>query len=329
MNLLIVIIYVSAALEIMLGGLVLFSNIKNKVHQLFAIVSIVTAYWIVTNSLITLEPNEFWVKNTYATGILLSPVILLWFIHFINKTKTNLPIIISVLFTTIVLYVVTLFSDLIIKEVTVSFTGGFNGTFGPIFPLFALHFIAVSVYILYLVTKAFHHSRGIEKIQYKYIALGLYGFGLIVGIVNFILPLFGITFLIPFDSTSSLIFITYMSIAITRHHLFNIKVIAVELATFSLWIFLLIRTILAHTSQDMILDGTLFGISVILGVILIRSVLSELKQREQIERLMRDVEIAYKKVKETNDHLADQIAAQTKDVRRAYEVEKEAVEHHP
>lgn len=222
------------------------------------------------------------------------------------------------------LYIISISTNLIVASVQRSFTGGFDGTFGVLFPVFGMHFVFVSIYILYLITKAFIDSRGLEKLQYGYIASGLYGFGFVVGIVNFILPVLGVTSFIPLDSIGSIVFISAISLAILRHHLFNIKVIAVELITFTLWIVILIRTILSETRADMLIQGGLLVVSVVLGIVLIRSVLGEIRQREQIEKLAKEIKIAYGHVREVNEHLEERIAEQTRDVRRAYEVEKRA-----
>jgi signal transduction histidine kinase len=74
----------------------------------------------------------------------------------------------------------------------------------------------------------------------------------------------------------------------------------------------------------MLIQGGLLLVSVILGIVLIRSVLGEIHQRQQIERLAKEIKTAYGRVREINEHLEERIAEQTRDVRRAYEVEKKA-----
>ncbi len=57
---------------------------------------------------------------------------------------------------------------------------------------------------------------------------------------------------------------------------------------------------------------------------LIRSTLKEIGQREHIEKLAGDLEYAYAEVKDLNEHLELKVAEQTKEITRAYEVEKRA-----
>ena len=100
------------------------------------------------------------------------------------------------------------------------------------------------------------------------------------------------------DSIGFLIFLLFITYSITRHHLFNIKVIAIELVTFSLWIFILIRTLLATNSREFAIGGTLLVITVIFVILLVRSVLHEMSQREQIEKLEAELRAAYRHVEE-------------------------------
>jgi signal transduction histidine kinase len=69
-------------------------------------------------------------------------------------------------------------------------------------------------------------------------------------------------------------------------------VLATELITFALWIFILVRTILADNTQEMILESGLFIITVVFGIFLIKSVIREVNQREKIEKLAVDLKKA-------------------------------------
>ena len=95
------------------------------------------------------------------------------------------------------------------------------------------------------------------------------------------------------------------SIAILKHHLFNIKVIATELLIFSLWIFILIRLLLSNTPQEIWINGGLFLATIILGLFLIRSVIKEVSQREKIEKLAEKLSLANEQLKDNNEKLKE------------------------
>lgn len=315
MNIIYVVIYIAAAIEVILGIIVLLNNRVNRINQLFAIVAAVTAIWIVSNALITLDPIEFWVKNTYATGILVAPVILIWLIRFITKKNIGFLKLFLISGSALFFSLLTYSSNLIIQHVETSLPSDFSGTFGVLFSFFASYFIFICTYILLLITRAYRNSKGIERLQYFYIAVGLYGFGIIAAIVDFILPLLGINFLIILDSPSSIIFITAMSFAILKHQLFNVKVIATEMLVFSLWIIILVRTIISDTTTDLIINSVLFLVLVVIGIFLIRSVIKEVDQREKIEKLALDLQKANDRLKEVDKQKSEFVSFATHQLR--------------
>jgi len=86
--------------------------------------------------------------------------------------------------------------------------------------------------------------------------------------------------------------------AIFKHHLFNIKVITTELFTMILFIILCIRFALSETSQQFISNGVMVFSFAIFAILLIQSVWREVKTRERIEKLAKDLEDANVKLKE-------------------------------
>ena len=78
--------------------------------------------------------------------------------------------------------------------------------------------------------------------------------------------------------------------SIFRYRLFNVKAILAELLVFSLWLFILMRTLLAADTSSQFLDVGLLGITVVIGTLLIRSVDREVAQRELIEEQEHELE---------------------------------------
>lgn len=75
--------------------------------------------------------------------------------------------------------------------------------------------------------------------------------------------------------------------AAAKYHLFNIRAVVAELMTFTIWILLLIELLSAKTWEEQLFRGGLFALVVTLGVMIIRSVLKEIRQREELEKLNR------------------------------------------
>jgi signal transduction histidine kinase len=74
--------------------------------------------------------------------------------------------------------------------------------------------------------------------------------------------------------------------AVFRFRLFSAKVIATELLIALLWIFTLLRTLLAEDPREQTLNGALFVLSVIIGTLLVKSVRDEVRSREALSEFM-------------------------------------------
>jgi signal transduction histidine kinase len=135
-------------------------------------------------------------------------------------------------------------------------------------------------------------------------------------LTNLVIPLvtgnYEITRYGPYFSVFLVSFCTY---AILKHHLFSIKVIATELITFALWMFILIRTILAENTQDLIIEATLLAVTIIFGIFLIRSVLKEVEQRERIEALAADLQKANVRLTELDRQKSEFVSFATHQLR--------------
>ncbi|OGY61209.1 MAG: hypothetical protein A3F99_01285 [Candidatus Colwellbacteria bacterium RIFCSPLOWO2_12_FULL_43_11] len=122
---------------------------------------------------------------------------------------------------------------------------------------------------------------------------------------------------LPVGHLGAFIFVTISSYAILRHHLFSVKVIATELLTFSIWSFLLVRLFFATGTLEFAVNGTLLCIVLVFGALLIKSVLNEVHEREDLEKTSANLEYL-------KNNLEKKILEQTEEVKSAYEVEKKA-----
>lgn len=165
---------------------------------------------------------------------------------------------------------------------------------GPLYIYFTIYFFALAFYILYILFKKYYQSKDIEHQRYKYIifftAIGSVGGG----------SVFFLTFNIPILPYPLILFSLFPLVsiyAIFRYQLFNIKVITTEVLVFSLWIFILVRTLLSVSLVDRLINIGLLISIVVAGILLMRSVLLEVKQRERLQLLTTQLSIANEKLK--------------------------------
>lgn len=170
--------------------------------------------------------------------------------------------------------------------------------FGPVYP-FYITFISAcftaAFVILYMLYRK--NPPGVQKQQIEYIIGGI--FITVSGsvVTNLVLPTFGDWSFYWVGPVFTLILACFITFAITRLNLFNIKVIATELLSASLWVVLLFRTVLASTPSDRLINAAILAATIFLGAFIIRSVLSEVKTREHIQKLAEELEYANKELK--------------------------------
>ena len=105
-------------------------------------------------------------------------------------------------------------------------------------------------------------------------------------IFNIGLPVFlGITHLYYFGDYSTVFLLGFTSYAIVRHRLFDIRIIATELLTVVLWAVLFFKIFTAQSSSERVIDMFVFGLTIVFGIFLIRSVMKEVKNRQELEEL--------------------------------------------
>ncbi len=285
----------------------------------------ISAIWTFSNYMTSTTLSIAWLESSYAIGALVIASGLIWTIA-LTEGRVRISEVTILLPFSLLLFVCSFQAGFISDK------GGFSGTGGSItdnpgwgLPIYTVYYFILTFLILWKLYKSQKESSGSDKYkQFRIIFVGALATLIITAITSFILPYFKFFPLGIIDNVGFLIFLGLIAYSITKHHLFNIKVIAVELITFSLWTIMLIRTLIAPSFQNILIEGGLFTITVILGILLIRSTIHEIHQRENIETLAGNLQKAYASVKDLNDHLEEKVLEQTKEIKAAYDVEKHA-----
>ncbi len=129
--------------------------------------------------------------------------------------------------------------------------------------------------------------------QTNYILIGALFALITTALSSFVLPYFSIFLFAGIDSIGFLFFLALITYSIKTHGLFSIKILLIELVTFCLWFFILIRIMLSQTISQALIESGVFLTVFVLGVLLIQSVHQGLKQRKEIEDLTTNLEQIY------------------------------------
>jgi signal transduction histidine kinase len=267
--------------NVFLGFFVFSKAPHKKINRIFGIFSGVTALWILSNLMGSIQPHPFWVKMGYALGALIPFVALFWVLELCGKKfhKINLILIIGLLFS------LSSFTNLVVANIKRVYLGGFEGETGPLFIPFWIYISGLLIFITYTLLSEYWRATGILKIQISYVIIGAILYIGTVLIASFILPLFGIKEFIPLDSPSSLFLLFFTTLAITKYHLFGIKVILTEILIGAMGLILLVLPLLMPTTSLKVLTFTIFFLFLIFGYFLIKATHEEEKRREEAEKM--------------------------------------------
>ncbi len=290
---------INAVASTIVGIFVYLHDRKRVVNRTFTLFSASVALWSYSYFLWQISKDVqgalFWVRMLILGTILIPPT----FFHFISafvqqfESKKKSIITTYVIFGAFALFT---FSPLMVRGVTQKLIFKFWPEPGVVFNILLGAWIIYVIYTLSVLFAAFIKSAGIQRLQIKYVFLGMF-FGFLGGMTNYFLW-YNIPIL-PIGNSLVVLFVIAVGYAAIKHRLFDIKVIVTEMLIFMIWIFLAARVLLGDSWQNRMEDGGLLVLMIIFGILLIRSVLKEVQQRERLEKLTEDLERVNEELKRT------------------------------
>lgn len=133
--------------------------------------------------------------------------------------------------------------------------------------------------------------------QIIYIIAGTFISTIISVFTNLMGPYLGFFELNWVGQIATIIMISSISYAILKHHLFNIKLVLVELAVLLLNMFLLFNVFTSHATADMVLNISVSLFVLFFSVILVRGIYKEIHDREKIEELAKEMEVGNERLR--------------------------------
>jgi len=288
-----------------LGLWVLYSNKKSRVNQMFFLLTIFNLLWI-TFAFFALLPSQIshallWRRLAFGASSLFFIPAYFFAIHFPREEK-RCPILDKiVILAGVFLSIISIFTDLIVKNIQDAKWGtdiilgkGIVFLYGIIIPL-------TFIIIFHLLKKYFKASKE-EKLKIQYFLIGASIFAFMNLIFNALLPIFRESYrYYQFGDYSVIFFLGFTAYAIVKRELFGIKVVLTQLLVGLIAILLLVNVIVSDTLFEYIWKGALFGVFLIFGYLLIKSVLKEIKYREEIAKAYEVEKKAHKELKRLDD----------------------------
>ncbi len=288
---------------IVLGlGFAVILNSREKLNRLYFLNILTIIGWAVAMMYYRLSTPESildWTRLLYVAASLIASNFLYFTYVFPKYERISLKIKSFIFVPNIVLIGLCLFGNHIIKGAAVNPSGEnliFWGDLYIFYVLYILFYFNLAFYRLF--RKRFKVTDKLEKTQLTFVILGYVSSGFISFTTNLILPSFGIFILNWMGQVSTVLMAISAAYAIIRHGLFNAKVIVTELLVFAIWIIILVRLLVSRSGGDILSNGITLLLSVLVGILLMRSVIKEVETRERIQKLAVDLEAANKRLTE-------------------------------
>lgn len=294
-----------AASNLILGAVIYFSDTKSVTRKYFFFLTLsVTAFNVITYFSYKFHNLDvvIWLARLVLVSVIPYAVYFYLLVkNFPSDTQLVKPRNLKLI------YVWSLFTILVILSPFV-FTGAqlVNGivktTAGPGILIFTLTVIFFDFGGIWIIAKKAFQSKPENRAQNYLLLFGFLTMKIPNIIFNFIFPAFlgNIKFL-PYSIAFSLPFVILTSYAIIKHHLLNVKVITTEILTFLLALATLSQVLFAGNLLTIIFRLSIFALVLGFGVLLIKSVTREVEQRERMEKLSKDLELANVKLKQLDE----------------------------
>lgn len=294
-----VLLALAVALDFILSTVLLLSKNRDRATTFFILSAYSVTAWVAIMLLFQLatvpEVHLIASKMLYVCGILITHFFLLFASKYFNDdTRVSWFTYTWTAVCSTAVIALIIFTPWVVSDSSI-ILGVRSISFGWAYPLYmALLFLYVLLAYRALVHRAlvFHRTNAVvARRQVIYVIVGT-SISIFVSLIgNIILPYmndFRIHWLGPVVNSSFVLIMTY---AIARYKLFNLRIITTQLFVFSLWLMLFARMVLSSVRSELILNLGVLLASIIVGILLIRTVLREVETREEIQRLAKELEI--------------------------------------
>ncbi len=295
--------------NIFLGVIVLSRDTKNKINRSFAFLTLGIALWATFNYLADNPIREnyalIWNRLVFSAAFLEGGTLLYFALVFpkessyLQWSRRWLILPASFLFA-----LASGLTNLVVQKIEF-LDWGTNIIPGQFYFIFILWMLLCVFGMLSILFFKYRKAASIEKLQIKYIFYGMVSVALIALTLNMFLPLIiGSNEFAKYGPYSMIFLVGFTSYSITKHYLFDVRVIITEIIVILIAMGLLTDSFLSGDFITGGLKGILFILVSYGGYQLIKSVKREIKQKEEIQKLADDLRVANMHLKEL-DQLKD------------------------
>jgi len=285
----------------MLGFWVLLADKKSKKNQSFFATALAIFLWIVFGyiGLNYYNISPIFLRLNFAAVSLFFVATYFFSIHFPTDTKSNKIVNYSIVFIGSLFAIISLFTNLVIKDTSL-IDGNINYEMGDFKYIFYAFVLFLTIFIINNLLVGYFSGNKQQKNNVKTFLIGVIIFATANIIFNVILPNFiqNNNIYARLGDYSAIIFLGFAAYATIKHQLFNLKVIATEVIVLLLSVALFIEIFISNTIIEGLIKFVIWALATYGGYQLIKSVKVEIKQKDDLAKLAKQLEDA-------NIHLKD------------------------
>jgi signal transduction histidine kinase len=291
-------------LSIFFGGMVLNRDPRAKTNRLFLVWTILCAAWITasyceTSPFFSHARREFFLRLDFIIAIIGAAWLVVFVANFAyQRTKRWHDL--AVIFPAVLLAGLSLTKEIIFnirfdRLETLSFAEG------PVFGIYGVSLVGYFAIALIALGIRYFDRRTKNRSQILTILVGLVLTLVMATTINLVFQNVLPAEIYRFGIYAFIFFVGSVAYAIVRHEFMRVRFLLVETMLLGILATLLAQVIVADNLTNALVALASFIVMLALGFFLVRSVFMEIKHREQLEQLTKELGAANKKLKELDD----------------------------
>ena len=280
--------------SVILGTFVYFTNKKSPTNIGFALFAWFVAAWSMGYFFWQISANAetalFW-SRALMIGAIFTPIAFLQFVFGLLGISDKRKKFIRWSYALFSIFLLFSFTPLFVAKVEPALSFAFWPKPGPLYHIFLAVWFSYLLYSAYTLLKHYKNVYGVKREQIKYVLAALI-IAFASGSTNYFL-----WYNIPIPPFANILVSVYVAIityAIVKKKLFDIRIVLTQILVGIIAILLFINLVLSQTAFEYFWKGGLLIAFLAAGYLLVKSVMNEIKIRN-------DLELAYVKLKELDE----------------------------
>jgi len=306
---------VSAIAVVVLSLFVFFQKKKNPLASIFFLLNLAIGIWLLGTWLLfknCSDPEKavFWDRFIYY-GVVFIPAIAYHFSCVFAEVKRKISIVFGYLLS--LLFFLAANTKFFLNGLYHYPSGVCHSKAQFLHSAFLFYFF-IYIFMLFLNLYRVYETADYDKRnQAKYVFWAFAILGL-MGSSGF-LSAYGADFLYSFAYLAGLVSVAVLTYAIMRHHLFDVKIIVTEVLVSLIVLSLFTEIFLVESVTEFAVKFVIFSLTALFGALLIRSVLKEVRTREELENLTKKLKLANARLRQLDEAKSEFISVASHQLR--------------